>query len=229
MKVAVLAAGKGTRLQPLTLTTPKPLLKVAGRCLLDYLLERLSSARLTDVLINAHHLSAELQDYVGDGGRWGLSVSWFVEPALMDTGGALLNMLPSIGDQPCIVISADIWTEYPLKRLIDVAHRVRGMHLMMVPNPSFNPEGDFSFEPPELTHGRLQERVVTPSYNYGGYAVVHPSLIRAQQEAKFPLKRLMDLALKQQACTGDVWQGQWFNVGTPEELQQLDLMLKERV
>lgn len=225
MKAVILAAGKGTRLLPLTLTTPKPLLKAGGRCLLDYLLERTATAGVSEVLVNVHHLASQVQDYVGDGSRWGLKVHWFVEPELLDTGGALRNMLPVLGDSPCVVLSADIWTDYPLRQLLKSSNN-SAVHLLLVPNPPFNPQGDFQFQATTLTTGQVQQKSGGLSCNYGGYAVVQPALVRQIEKTVFPLRHLMDLAIAERSCTGELWTGRWFNVGTTEELESLEAALK---
>ena len=225
MKAVILAAGKGARLLPLTLTTPKPLLQAGGRRLLDYSLERMATAGVSEVLINVHHLANQIQDYVGDGSHWGLKVHWFVEPKLLDTGGALRNMLPVLGDSPCVVLSADIWTDYPLQQLL-VSGRNNALHLLLVPNPPFHRQGDFQFQSAAAITGQVQQKNSGLSYNYGGYAVVQPALIRQVEEAVFPMRRLMDLAIAEQSCTGELWSGRWFNVGTIEQLASLDAALQ---
>lgn len=227
MKAVILAAGKGTRLQPLTFHTPKPLLKAGDRHLIDYLLERLVTAGVTEVLINVHHLAEQIQRHIGDGARFGFSrVIWFEEEALLDTGGALRSMLPALGDEPCLVVSADIWTDYPIERLLALDLGMQSLHLMMTPNPPFHAEGDFSFRTADAEAGLLQ-RGGTRNHNYGGYAVIRPELISRVKETTFPMLRLMELALDEGRCSGELWQGHWFNVGTATELESLNVWLKQ--
>lgn len=220
MKAVILAAGKGTRLRPLTLKTPKPLLKVGGRCLIDYLLERLASAGVHEAFINVHHLGEQIQHHVGKGTKWGLEVTWFSEQVLLDTGGALRAMLPALGAEPCMVLSADVWMDYPIDCLLALNLDGCDLHLVMVPNPPFHPEGDFDFRKPGTTRGLLQARTGS-GYNYGGYAVIRPELIGRESQDIFPLRRLMDLALAENRISGELWEGDWFNIGTTADLEAL--------
>lgn len=217
----MLAAGLGARFGAVTLTTPKPLLNVAGRPLIDYLLSKLAAAGITEVFINTHHHAEQMQRHVADGSRWNLRVTWFFEEVLLDTGGALKNMLPALGGEACMVLAADIWTDYPLQRLQCLELGAHSLYLLMVPNPPFHPGGDFSFADDGATRGLLQQGGAA-RYNYGGYAVISPELIGRIAHKVFPMRDLMTLALEQGSCAGELWQGRWLNVGTPEQLALLD-------
>lgn len=227
MKAVVLAAGIGARFKAVTLTTPKPLLKVADRPLIDYLLSKLADAGITEVLINTHHHAEQIQQHVDDGSRWNLRVTWFFEEVLLETGGALKNMLLALGEEACMVLSADIWTDYPIQRLKCLELGAHSLYLLMVPNPPFHSGGDFSFADDDATRGLLQQGGAT-RYNYGGYAVIRPELIGRIAHRIFPMRDLMTLSLDQGSCAGELWQGRWFNVSTPEQLAILDAELRAR-
>ena len=143
MRAMILAAGRGKRLRPLTDTTPKPLLKVAGQSLIEHHLDRLAQAGFREVVINLAHLGEMIRDSLGDGSLWGLNLHYSPEPnGALDTGGGIQQALPLLGDSPFAVINGDVFSDYPLARLraIKCSHA----HLVLVPNPAHNPNGDFA-------------------------------------------------------------------------------------
>ncbi|MCB1683719.1 MAG: NTP transferase domain-containing protein, partial [Pseudomonadales bacterium] len=108
MKAMILAAGRGERLRPLTDQTPKPMLRVHGRPLLEHQIEWLKAAGITDLVINLHHLGAQIENYFGDGERFGVRIRYSHESELLDTGGGILNALPLLGSEPFLVMNGDI-------------------------------------------------------------------------------------------------------------------------
>lgn len=225
MKALVLAAGLGSRLRPLTLETPKPLLEIAeGRTLLGDLLDKLRAASIHQAIINTHYLGGLIRQYV-DLYSSDLDVLWSEEAELLETGGALRKMLPQLEpDEPCLVLAADVWTNYPLEKLLARPIGTDAMHLLLVPNPDFHAGGDFSFHPEKQGHLQKQDRA---DFTYSGYAVIHPSLIARRAAGAFPLLELMEIALQLGTLTGEVWNGCWFNVGTQQALQALRTKMKE--
>ncbi len=236
MKAVILAAGQGVRLRPLTLGVPKPLLQVGDRRLIDYHLENLSAAGVHDVFINIHHLARQIENHVGDGATWGLDVSWSREHTLLDTGGAIYRLLPLLGTEPFLAISADIWTDLPLHRLVAAGlHADLDMLLPLAPNPDFHPDGDYGFATSDARSGMLDPRAAV-KYNYAGVALMRPSLFadlelkgvpRAGPDPIFPLRQIMDLAIARRRCAGFLWRGTWFNIGTSRELRRLEHRLAE--
>ncbi|MDX1300546.1 MAG: sugar phosphate nucleotidyltransferase, partial [Pseudomonas sp.] len=133
MKAMILAAGKGERLRPLTLHTPKPLVRVAGVPLIEYHLRALAAAGFTEVVINHAWLGQQIEDYLGDGSRFGLSIAYSAEAEPLETGGGIFQALPLLGDQPFALINGDIFTDYPLAEL---RRPLTGLaHLVLVANP----------------------------------------------------------------------------------------------
>ena len=144
MKAMILAAGFGKRLRPLTETTPKPLLPVAGKPLLQYHIENLAAAGITDLVINTSWLAEQIEDYFGDGDNFGVSIRWSRERQPMETGGGTANALPLLGDQPFLVINGDIWTDFPVQTMVDKQLLDnRDGWLLLVENPEHHPRGDF--------------------------------------------------------------------------------------
>jgi len=110
----ILAAGRGERMRPLTDHVPKPLLQAGGRALIEYPLEALCSAGITELVINHAWLGEQLQAYLGDGSRWGVHIRYSPEPpGALETGGGIRNALPLLGEKPFMVINGDVWTDYP--------------------------------------------------------------------------------------------------------------------
>lgn len=219
MKAVILAAGRGSRLHPLTLKTPKPLLEIGkGRTLLGDLLANIKAVGIRQVIINTHRLGEMVHQYV-DRYVDGMDVMWSDEAVLLETGGTLRQALPWLTkDEPCLVLAADIWTDYPLKKLLTRPFAEAGAHLVLVPNPTFHPQGDFDFHPEKP--GLLQRRDQT-GFTYSGYALMHPSLIASKAPGIFPMSDFLDLALHAGTLTGEVWHGRWFNVGTAQVLETL--------
>src|SRR5690625_163309 len=141
----ILAAGLGKRMRPLTDHTPKPLLCVRGKPLLQYHLEALAEAGVSDVIINLAYLGEQIRDFVGSGQRFGLRVTYSPEPEPLETGGAIAHALPLLGEAPFLLINADVWCDYPLIQLASTPLAAGCLgRLLLVPNPDFHPEGDFT-------------------------------------------------------------------------------------
>jgi len=119
MKAMVLAAGFGERLRPLTETTPKPLLKVGNKPLIQYHIENLVSAGVRELVINTSWLGDQIEAFLGDGSRFGVDISWSREEEPLETGGGIRRALPLLGSEPFLLINGDIWTDYPLVDLVN--------------------------------------------------------------------------------------------------------------
>ncbi|HHQ15025.1 MAG TPA: nucleotidyltransferase family protein [Chromatiales bacterium] len=210
----VLAAGRGQRMQPLTDVLPKPLLEVGSSRLIDFPLQTLAQAGINQVVINLAWLGAQIREYVGDGSRYGLSVSFSDEGAsALETGGGIFHALPLLGDAPFWVLNADVYSEYPLRArtLSD------GMlaHLVLVPNPAHHPGGDFTLSGDRVGLGS------GPRYTYSGWAVLSPALFEGCTAGKFPLAPLLVAAIEQGWVSGELFEGYWMDVGTPKRLERL--------
>lgn len=211
MSVAmILAAGSGQRLGKLGLTTPKALLEVAGKPLIVYHLERLAVAGISKVVINLAHLGDQIRQLLGNGARYGVEIIYSPEePGGYETGGGIFHALPLLGNDPFIVMNADIWTDFPLN-LLPTA--IQGLaHIVLVDNPPHNSQGDFSL---------LDSGIVTDEkqLTFSGIGVYKPQLFANCQEGRFRLGPILHSKLNTGEISGQYYQGRWFDIGTPERL-----------
>lgn len=224
MKAMILAAGRGERMQPLTLTTPKPLLKAGPKRIIEYTLEALARAGIKEIIINHAYLGEQIPAYLGDGRNYSVNISYSPEPnGPYETAGGIINALPLLGDEPFLLVNGDIWTDYPFDNLVGQSFEDKLCHLVLVNNPSHNPSGDFS-----LISDKLSE-AGSDKYTYSGIAIYHPDLFAEHAVKKMALKPLILEAIQQGKATGEHYKGQWSDIGTIERLQQLDqaLLIKE--
>ncbi len=215
MRAMIRAAGRGERMRPLTDKTPKPLLRVGGRALIDWHMERLAQAGVDTVIINTAWLGEQIEERVGDGAPWGIEVLYSREPpGALDTGGGILRALPLLGDDPFWVVSADVWTDYPFARL---PRRLYGLaHLVLTDSPQHNPDGDFRMD----AAGRVRAEEGA-RWTFTGIGVFHPALWQDCEPGAFPLATLLHDAVRRGAVSGEHWNGMWADVGTPERLAAL--------
>ncbi len=211
----ILAAGRGQRMRPLSDERPKPLLRVGRRALIEYHLRALSGAGVDRVVINLSWQGNQIRDFLGDGSKYGLSISYSEEgPEALETGGGIHRALPKLGTQPFWLVNGDVYSEF------DYPHRVLAAgvlgHLILVPNPGHNPRGDFCLAGSQVGTGG-GERLT-----YSGIALLHPRLFVDASPGKFPLAPLLVNAMESGLITGELFRGRWLDVGTPERLQALD-------
>ena len=217
MKAMILAAGFGSRLRPLTETIPKPLLKVGGKPLLQYHLERLAAAGITDIIINTSWLAELIEDYFGDGSDFGVKIQWSREEQPLETGGGIARALPLLGREPFLLINGDVWTDFPLHSVsLD-----KGMdaHLVMVTNPKHHPEGDFAVA------NNLVSYDVGSKYTFSGISLFRPQLFAGYEEDCFPLRDVMRPAILSGNVSGEVYTGDWWDIGTVDRLSRLNKQL----
>jgi MurNAc alpha-1-phosphate uridylyltransferase len=209
VKALLLAAGAGTRLLPLTATTPKPLLPVQGQPLIDRLIAAIRSAGVHQLVINLYHLGHLIEAHLGDGSRYGVDISYSREDKVLETGGGIANALPLLGDRPFLIVNGDILTDFDFRTLqplqvTDLAH------LVLVPRPAYRESGDFESE-----QGRIHRR--GNSFVYGGMAIVDPALFADAPPAPFSWNVLMWAAAARGQLSAQVHHGQWLDIGTPEQ------------
>lgn len=216
MKAMLLAAGRGERMRPLTDTRPKPLIEVAGRPLIAWHLAGLARAGVREVVINLSWLGEQLRAALGDGGDFGVHISWSDEGAApLETGGGICHALPLLGTAPFLVVNADVFTDIdfaPL-RLEPGAHA----HLVLVPNPAHHPRGDFGLAGDRVVAGEEGQR-----FTYSGVAVYSPELFAGCTASRFKLLPLLNRAIASGRARGQLYRGEWSDVGTPERLAQLE-------
>ena len=219
MRAMILAAGKGERMRPLTLTTPKPLIPVAGVPLIEYHLGALARAGFTEVVINHAWLGEKIEAHVGNGERFGLQVTYSRETQPLETGGGIFQALKYLGDEPFVVVNGDIWTDYDFSAL---RRPLAGLaHLVLVPNPEHHPEGDFL-----LKDGQVQlPSTSVDTLTYSGIAVLHPQLFADSAAGAFKLAPLLRFAMRDGDVSGEQFDGHWIDVGTPERLAATEALL----
>ena len=220
MKAMILAAGRGERMRPLTDHTPKPLLPVAGQPLIVHHLQALRAAGVREVVINTGHLGGQLPRVLGDGRAWGLRIAYSAEPpTALETGGGIFQALPLLGTGPFLVVNGDVWSDYPLARLVDL--KPAGLaHLVLVDNPSHHPAGDFAL---------TEDGVVTAEHGrrltFSGLSVLQPALFAGCEPGRFPLAPLLRQAMAEQQVSGEYYAGRWYDIGTPQRLSDLEHLL----
>jgi MurNAc alpha-1-phosphate uridylyltransferase len=226
MKAMILAAGYGKRLRPLTNTTPKPLLVVGGKPLLQHHIERLAAAGITELVINTSWLGAQIEDYFADGADFGVQISWSREPEPLETGGGIANAIPLLGSDPFLLINGDIWTDVPLGSL-DANKLEIGLDawILLVNNPEHNPNGDFGVTDHLVT---FQDK---PYFTYSGISLLRPQLFSAYKANNAGIQsfRWLDVlapCIKAGLVGAEVYTGDWWDVGTVERYQQLNQYLK---
>ena len=147
MKAMVLAAGRGERMRPLTDEQPKPLLRVGGKRLIEYHLERLSAAGFREVVINTGWLGDKIEAALGTGEQFGLSITYSHErPEALETGGGIFQALPLLGSAPFLLVNGDVWTDIDFGALRRDPPEGSLAHLVLVPNPPQHARGDFLLE-----------------------------------------------------------------------------------
>lgn len=215
MKAMILAAGRGSRMQGLTDTIPKPLLKVGGRTLIEHSISSCVRAGITDVVINVSYLADQIEHYLGDGDRFGASIQYSDErEAVQGTGGAVIKALPMLGEDPFLLLSADVVTDFDLLRLSALSNNSLAK-LILVNNPEHHPQGDFS-----LQGGRVG--FFSPRFTYANIGLFSPELFRGQLQRVVGLAELITEAIQDEAVEGQFYNGHWFNVGTPTLLESLN-------
>jgi len=222
MRVMILAAGRGERMRPLTDLTPKALLPVGGKPLIVWHLERLAKAGFCHVIINLSHLGVQVQEALGNGSRWNLSIVYSQEPPIpLETAGGIAHVLPLLGEHPFLVINADVFCDWALESANVIPMAGKLAHLVMVNNPSHHPEGDFCLD----KQGNLQDSGES-RLTYAGIGLYSPLLFKSlDPDTPARLAPLLRDAVGKGQVGGEFHRGLWFDVGTPERLYDLDKRL----
>ena len=216
----VLAAGRGERMRPLTDREPKPLLRVAGKRLIEYHLERLAAAGFREVVINTAWLGDLIETTIGDGSRYGLAITYSHErPKALETGGGIFNALPRLGTAPFLLVNGDVWTDIDFGALRRDPPAGSLAHLMLVPNPPQHARGDFVLAQGLVSQGEGMR------HTYSGVGIYRAEFFAGCTPGKFPLLPLLLRAIAQRALSGELHAGRWFDVGTVERLAALDAEL----
>jgi MurNAc alpha-1-phosphate uridylyltransferase len=214
----VLAAGRGERLRPLTDRIPKPLVPVAGEPLLAHQLRWLAAAGVRDVVINLHHLGAQIEAAIGDGTAFGVRIEYSREVERLETGGGIVKALPLLGDGPFLLLNGDIFTDLPLAAVPVEPAADADAHLVLTRKPPHRDQGDFHW-----AAGRVTGR--GGPFVYCGIAVLRPRLFAGRAAVPFSLRELLFESLARGRLTAQVWDGLWTDVGTLDQLADLNRLL----
>ena len=236
MKAMIFAAGRGERMRPLTDTCPKPLLKVRGRPLIVWHVLNLVRAGITDIVINHAHLGHMIEDELGDGSKYGARIAYSHEPKALETAGGIANARHLLGEEPFLAISGDIYAPYfdfsqvldalpdrdMLGQPIPVEKRDIAW-LYLTPNPWHNPEGDFGLNMYSLTNDG------DPKWNFANIGVYRPEMFDGIAPGEvMRIGPLMRTFIEQGRIGGEIYTGPWVNVGTVEQLEELNAPLAKK-
>jgi MurNAc alpha-1-phosphate uridylyltransferase len=221
MKAMILAAGRGERMRPLTDFTPKPLLQVAGKALIEHTLTQLVAAGFTELVINHAHLGPQIEEYLGNGQRYGGVISYSPEGEALETAGGIVNALPLLGNAPFLVVNGDIATDFPYASLRMVT--VKLAHLILIDNPPHHTVGDFGLNENGSVTNAEEQRLT-----FSGIGLYHPDLFKSSPPGKSKLAPLLRQAITENKVSGQHYRGFWMDIGTPERLSDLDTYLRNR-
>jgi len=217
-RAMILAAGRGERMRPLTDAEPKSMLKVGGKPLIQYHVEALSRAGFKEVVINLAHLGEQITAHLGNGSRYGMNI--FYSPEIgqpLETGGGIFNALHFLGDEPFLVVNADVWTDMDYSAITIEQEKLA--HLLLVSNPPHNQDGDFGLQDGLVTDGEGER------FTFSGVGVYHPKLFDGCEPGAFRLAPLLYKYADKGLVGGQFHDGRWVDVGTPQRLKALDAAL----
>ncbi|WP_020407768.1 N-acetylmuramate alpha-1-phosphate uridylyltransferase MurU [Hahella ganghwensis] len=221
MRAMILAAGLGTRMRPLTEKTPKPLLKAGSQTLIEHIITKLVKAGITELVINHAWLGQQIEDYLGDGSRYGASIFYSAENEPLETAGGIRKALPLLNndeDQPFLLVNGDTWTDMDFALLAGQKMKPDDLaHLVLIDNPEHNPAGDFSLDEDHRVHTKGDNMLT-----YSGISLYRPSLFKAVPSGVYPLPPVLREAMRKGRVSGEHYTGQWYDIGTPDRLQWLD-------
>jgi MurNAc alpha-1-phosphate uridylyltransferase len=210
----ILAAGRGERLRPLTDRVPKSLVEVRGESLLERQRKNVRAAGIRTVVINLGWLGEQIVRRVGSGKRYGLDVIYSDEgDNILETGGGIHKALPHLGNDPFLVVNADIYTDMPVSDL-QLGDSYLG-HLVMVPTPDYRNRGDFDIEEGLIRNGE------NAAHTFSGVAVYRPEFFADCEAGRFPLAPMLREAADRGQLSGSLYDGLWADIGTPERLSAL--------
>lgn len=213
-KAMILAAGRGERMRPLTDSTPKPLLNVCGKPLIQHHIEALRKAGVQEIVINHAWLGEQIEAALGNGQDFGVQIAYSPEAEALETGGGIFNALPLLGTEPFIVVNGDVITDFTYEHLPD---NPQGMaHLVLVDNPEHNQKGDFS-----LSNNHVHsegEHMLT----FSGIGVYRPEFFTGCEAGKFPLAPILRKFMQKKQVTGEQFSGTWMDIGTPQRLDYIN-------
>ena len=216
MKAMILCAGRGERMRPLTDTLPKPLLEVRGKPLIVWHLEKLAQAGFKDIVINIAHLGYKITETLSNGSKWGVNIIYSDEQnsGALESAGGIIKALPLLGDEPFLVVNGDVFCDYEFDVNFDLESNLA--HLILVPNPQHNPDGDFGLKNACV----LNEDKI--KYTFSGIGYYNPKLFKNLELKKSALAPLLRLKIKNKQISGELFSGIWHDIGTPQRFKEIN-------
>jgi MurNAc alpha-1-phosphate uridylyltransferase len=213
MRAMILSAGLGTRMRPLTNHTPKPLLEVGGKPLIVWHIERLQELGFRDIVINVAYLGYKIIDYLGDGSRYGVNIIYSdeQEEGGLETAGGIIKALKYLSDI-FLVVNGDIWCDYSYKKDFKLKSLA---HLVLIDNPPHNLKGDFYLDNS------------SKKYTFSGIGYYSKDLFKKLSYGKRPLAPLLFEAVDNKKLTTEHYDGEWYDIGTPQRLHELNRKIRE--
>jgi len=220
MKAMILAAGRGERMRPLTNSLPKPLLEVGGKALIVWHIEKLLACGFKDIVINIAHLGYKIPEFLGDGSKYGVNITYSDEQktGALESAGGIKKALPLLGDDTFLVVNGDIFCDYDFDSNFDLKDNLA--HLILVANPEHNLNGDFGLNN-TLVLNKSEEK-----YTFSGIGYYNPKLFDGLTYGKEGLTPLLRAEIKNKKITGELYCGMWHDIGTPQRLKDINKKMK---
>lgn len=215
----ILAAGRGERLRPLTDTTPKPLIKVAGKPLIEYQIENLVASGIKRIVINTAWLAEKIHAALGDGSNYSVQIDYSDEAEALETAGGIIQALPLLAEK-FIVVNGDIWCDFDYSSWIDKPISTQA-HLLLTANPEHNLKGDFSIE------NGLAKNTGAPMYTYSGIGIYTAEFYDGVAQGKQALAPVIRGKIFQGQVSAEVHDGHWLDAGTLQRIEQLEQLLQK--
>lgn len=227
----LLAAGRGERMRPLTDTTPKPLLQIQGKSLLQWHVEALVAAKTSRIVINHAWLGEQIELALGDGTKWGAQIQYSPEKTALETAGGIRQALGPLNPEPYfLAINGDVFCPgFPIaaftsrfQAYVDGGAKPLA-YLALVPNPPQHPEGDFYLHGEHVSEKPITSLLQETKLTFSGIGIYHQSLfadLKLGEAAK--LAPLLRSAMAKNQVFGEKYTGPWHDVGTPQRLYELN-------
>lgn len=210
----ILAAGRGTRMRHLTANTPKPLLKIADKTLIEWQIFRLARAGISEIVVNLHYLGEQIADYLGDGKKYGVQILYSLEEELLETAGGIKKALPLLGQKPFLVVNADVWIDIDIADFLRNFHQEYSAYLLLVKNPAWKAAGDFAYSDGYVLAGQ--------NFTFAGMSVLSAQIFQDLEEGiPAKLAPIFHSLAEKKMLYGEIFNGDWQDVGTPERLEEL--------
>ena len=213
----ILAAGKGTRLLPLTEKIPKPMILINSEPLIVHQIRWLKRAGVQDIVVNVHHLADQIESCLGSGRHLGVRITLSREDQLLETGGGIANALKYLGRDPFIVLNGDVWTNYKFRLLAQATTDFAHLVLRPIANELFSK--DFTLNDQIVARNEDQ---ASHTHTFCGISLLHPRIFEAANSEAFSLTRDLLFSLADQGkVTGESFEGTWVDIGSPQGLKRV--------